>query len=573
MVALALRLVSYATNVGRVIVALALGATLWSLIVSTGIVAGSGTVLGMPPGTLLAIALAALVVDTLWLVANAHHRDRGTLEARVIAIAERLLGRRPEDGPADEPGPIASRYHKAGTWLARSRPGTRTSPGSSPRCSPRSSSRSPRGSRSSRPPTRAMPPPCPAPHRSRFKSGPSPERIARAAGPERGNLALAKAYMPVLAFTEDQRWAPTGVESYLDPRDPKLPNAQLTGPVSTRARTASRGAHARICDPARLVTPCEPRTLAGLPRECPGLASTPCYRLTIACAAGSGPCAKARPRRPRTKPYHDGTVYVRVLGRNHADRGSTADVFRDVGPFRTGQKDVLWMVVQYWYFYRYDEWAQRVLPGTLVQRHEGDWEVVTVGLSKDRPLFVGYSAHCAGTWRAWTPSESRRPRPVARGHIPSSRSPRARRPTTRRPVSVARRSGTRCAGIPAITAGLVSYAANVRDRTGHAWQWTPRRIVPVTDKDAPMSFPGRWGAYDETRLVNNADLAPLSRGRGPATPTLQPLWQDPVGTIFCDARWTGPDPWRSPKRSLCASQAPVVPAPATTMRASVDQAG
>ena len=38
------------------------------------------------------------------------------------------------------------------------------------------------------------------------------------------------------------------------------------------------------------------------------------------------------------------------------------------------------------------------LPG-IHQHHEGDWEAVTVGLSADRPLFVDWSAHCAGEWR------------------------------------------------------------------------------------------------------------------------------------------------------------------------------
>jgi hypothetical protein len=30
-----------------------------------------------------------------------------------------------------------------------------------------------------------------------------------------------------------------------------------------------------------------------------------------------------------------------------------------------------------------------------------------------------------------------------------------------------------------------------------------------------MSFPGRWGGQDETRLVNKADREPLAAGGGP----------------------------------------------------------
>jgi hypothetical protein len=31
-----------------------------------------------------------------------------------------------------------------------------------------------------------------------------------------------------------------------------------------------------------------------------------------------------------------------------------------------------------------------VLGGRIVQRHEGDWEAVTVGLSDAKPLFVAF---------------------------------------------------------------------------------------------------------------------------------------------------------------------------------------
>jgi len=130
----------------------------------------------------------------------------------------------------------------------------------------------------------------------------------------------------------------------------------------------------------------------------------PCYRLTINCPEGTRPCARPRLRRPGDRAYRDGAVYVRVLTRGHPDPGSAA-VFRDIGPYRQGRPEVLWTIVQYWHFYRYDEWRQRVLPGELVQCHEGDWEAVTVGISRRRALFVAYSAHCAGSWRPWSPDQ------------------------------------------------------------------------------------------------------------------------------------------------------------------------
>jgi hypothetical protein len=49
---------------------------------------------------------------------------------------------------------------------------------------------------------------------------------------------------------------------------------------------------------------------------------------------------------------------------------------------------------------RHNESEQRLLLGTLVQRHEGDWEAVTTGVSRKRPLFVANSAHVRRQLRA-----------------------------------------------------------------------------------------------------------------------------------------------------------------------------
>ena len=64
------------------------------------------------------------------------------------------------------------------------------------------------------------------------------------------------------------------------------------------------------------------------------------------------------------------------------------------------------VVVQYWLYSLADDWrskpaprGRRKVPPGIHQHHEGDWEAVTVGLSADRPLFVDWSAHCAGEWR------------------------------------------------------------------------------------------------------------------------------------------------------------------------------
>ena len=100
----------------------------------------------------------------------------------------------------------------------------------------------------------------------------APERIARGLTGELRALALARAYVPVLAFHGEQRWTPIGVESFLRHRDPQIADAVLTGPAATRGPARAPGAPARVCDPGALVTPCEPRTLENLPTTCPGLA-------------------------------------------------------------------------------------------------------------------------------------------------------------------------------------------------------------------------------------------------------------------------------------------------------------
>ncbi len=95
--------------------------------------------------------------------------------------------------------------------------------------------------------------------------------------------------------------------------------------------------------------------------------------------------------------------------RRHPATGSAPGVAR-AARSRACPIPELEVVVQYWLYSLVDDWrstprsvtlpgGRRVqLPG-IHQHHEGDWEAITVGLSADRPLFVDWSAHCAGEWR------------------------------------------------------------------------------------------------------------------------------------------------------------------------------
>jgi hypothetical protein len=127
---------------------------------------------------------------------------------------------------------------------------------------------------------------------------------------------------------------------------------------------------------------------------------------------------------------------------------------------------------------------------------------VTVGLADARPLWVAYSAHCAGSFADWSrvrvwESDPDRLRPlvaVAHGSQANYRVAQA----TRVP------NFAECSGIQKDRLTLASYAANIRDRTDdpEVWEPAPDDMLPVTAQTAPMSFPGRWARYNRMTLEN-----------------------------------------------------------------------
>jgi hypothetical protein len=332
---------------------------------------------------------------------------------------------------------------------------------------------------------------------------------------------LARMYSPVLVFTEDQPWSPIEVDAYL-------------------AAAKIRNWHGKM-DPAPLVD--------RLPTECPGIVLKPCYRLTIECESAADECAMRNPA-DVGEARHDEAVYVRVERRGDWERPEDAsksekpdrrrklldegspNPFADVGKYGATTRFLL----QYWYFYPYDEWVAPVLGGQFKQRHEADWEAVTIGLDDSGPLFVAYSEHCGGTWSGWDDirvSNNEKPRlhplvAVAEGSQANYRVAEDRRAP----------DWGKCAGVPADTLTLVSYASNIRDKTDSKWSWTPARHLLVTAKTPPMSFVGLWGPYSRTTLENFREGQRLGKDQnGPATPTLQKLWREPMKTIFEGRNW------------------------------------
>jgi hypothetical protein len=314
----------------------------------------------------------------------------------------------------------------------------------------------------------------------------------------------------VLDFTADQRWTPITVDAYLR-------GATITD-WQGRPRTAGG--------------------VADLETRCPGVVPSPCYVMQQSCPGGVDEvrCAEDLP--------DDKAVYVRVARRAQWSGCRRAEACADGSPDPFSRaagryaRDTQ-ILLEYWYFYPYNAWVAPVAIGDLEEIHPSDWEAVTVGLSADRPLWVAYSEHCGGSFADWShirvaASDPGRLRPlvaVANGSQANYRVAKASRVP----------NFAECSGIPKDRLTLASYAANIRDRTDDATVWdpAPTDLRLVDAKTPPMSFPGRWARYQRMQLVNLHKALPLGAdGRGPATPTLQALWQSPMRTIFGGGPWT-----------------------------------
>jgi hypothetical protein len=339
---------------------------------------------------------------------------------------------------------------------------------------------------------------------------------------KQGDPALAREFTPVLALTHDEPWSPVSASSYFT-QAPEIEAVTENGPAGT---------------PPKPVT-----SLDQLERTCPDLVATPCYTLDTHCASGEGRCAKGHPRPERgtNRLYREGALYFRVLHKDEPRRrgkigARTPNVFADRGPFR----DQLSILIQYWFFYHYDEWKASAFAGQLVQRHQGDWEAVTIGLSNERPLFVAYSAHCAGTWRNWGEIEvsGKLPRPWTHPLVAVAEGSHANYPKADQKRSPDWASCSKT--LPAGTSTAVSYASNIRDKTEYGWEWYPpaHGWIEADTSRPPMSFPGTWG-LDDTTTFENFKSNRLGHGSGPRSPSQQPLWEEPVLKIFCQ-NYTGP---------------------------------
>jgi hypothetical protein len=195
------------------------------------------------------------------------------------------------------------------------------------------------------------------------------------------------------------------------------------------------------------------------------------------------------------------------------------------------------IALQYWYWYAYDLWSGAFPPDDFVwQAHEGDWEVVTVLLTRaGRPVLAGYSQHSCGKRRAWSkvPKWGRTSHPVvyvALGSHANYFTATVQEIDLRPQCYLALGASILRHYLPA---GVLEYTARGQRFGPRLRGVTRSRIVAVTAA-APqwMAFPGDWG---EANYFHAPDpIGTRVAGRAPAGPRFHDLWTDPVGTVL---RW------------------------------------
>jgi hypothetical protein len=317
--------------------------------------------------------------------------------------------------------------------------------------------------------------------------------------------ALGRAYVPLLLFSGSARWSPVSVDDYL---------ARAGSSVSVRDWER------RSVDPAKLPAL----------DDCPTIVPVPCFTVSTGCVDGDAACAQSISAPADGEQREDGSVYVRVVRRGAPRPDRSPNAFDGVGPYGRSVDTI----VQYWFFYPFDDWISPVIAGQLRQYHEADWEAVTIGFSRSAPLFVGFSQHCGGEWYPWQDVRvTQGTRTVVAVAVGSQANYRFPNPSQAP-------DWTGCANLPARTTTLVSYASNIRDRTSADWSWSPPAggFVFVDARRFPMNVVTRWAPYSRTELQTLHKTHPLGGDApGPATPSVQRLWREPMRTIFGGGTW------------------------------------
>ncbi len=296
------------------------------------------------------------------------------------------------------------------------------------------------------------------------------------AGANTSNVALLHAYQPVTVFDPAEQFRPTNVRSFVGDADLESfeNGAWVVTDNEPKARRLPTSGTLRLnqdsCSPAA--------TLGGL-----------------ACYADAA--------------QHSGGRNV-VFGR--VTRSSDQ------------------IVLQYWYFYYDDVYSYAYPPSDLIwQAHEGDWELVTVVLSKHRePLQVGYSQHCSGERRDWNAtaridgthpvvyvavgSHANYFAPGLHGIDPSCLPPAA--------IALLTQHGL---PLPVDYAGL----GPVAGPPGTGGETT--RVKQLREeRPSWLAFPGTWG---EQQYFHSPFTGTVPFGTSPVGPAFHAAWADPTGEL------------------------------------------
>lgn len=369
-------------------------------------------------------------------------------------------------------------------------------------------------------------------------------------------------YQPLWVFSVDERWRPTSAAGYL-----------RGATIFENGRKTSWDAlvkKASLAEGDDSVSPCfsHPQPLNN--GESVRKSATACYA-TINCEEATA-CAEDRAGVPLR-------VYARVI-ENPLAREYAAGY--EPGRPQRGLR----RLIQYWTFYRYDEWRRWPRDG-LHKWHEGDWEWVAIGLGDTKPLFVASSAHCGGNWRLW--SRVNAVRAVVEDGI--LRQDRAGEAASHPLIYVAEGSHAgypdrrgrppnwwSCAGaeksswLPDGTRWEIitwgpSHALGITETTRFDETGIRRLGPPVTlvePREGPPTDPEQlaprlhmyWGTTSVLRQFWSGDLCSLQErkpplklcGRGPNSPAMKCAWHRPLHTIFCSKYWW-PDDECPPKRA------------------------
>jgi hypothetical protein len=191
------------------------------------------------------------------------------------------------------------------------------------------------------------------------------------------------------------------------------------------------------------------------------------------------------------------------------------------------------VVLQYWYFYYDDLYSYDYPPDPLFwQAHEGDWEVVTVVLSRygHQPQYVAYSQHCTGERRAWSNLDRVGTHPIDHVAIGSHANllDGGSHAVAPQCIPAAALAILQANGLPAPVDRSFSGGQTLGPAAIDGL--TPTSVRLVNSSNAPwVGFTGTWG--EDQVFHAPPPIGTVTFGTSPASPANTALWNTPLAVI------------------------------------------